>query len=105
MWLSHAATARGGQRTRAVLPAAVFVASVHPLKSFADPATAVANFAGTWCVMEGMPAALAVLQPAFEQIGAAHGTYRHGGAVAAQGVAGDDDFSRLLRYGVLRPCV
>lgn len=55
---------------RAVLPAEVFVASVHPLKSFADPAVAVDNFDGTWCVMEGMPGALAVLQPAFEQIGA-----------------------------------
>jgi predicted short-subunit dehydrogenase-like oxidoreductase (DUF2520 family) len=46
------------------------VASVHPLKSFADPAAAVQNFSGTWCAAEGDAAALAVLRPAFERIGA-----------------------------------
>ena len=46
------------------------MASVHPLKSFADPGTAVQSFAGTWCAVEGDGAALAVLRPAFEQIGA-----------------------------------
>ena len=43
--------------------------------------------------------------PALKQVDTAHRVDRHGGAVAAQRVAGDDDFSRLLRYGVLRPCV
>ena len=47
-----------------------FIASVHPLKSFADPGAAVQSFAGTWCAAEGDGAALAVLRPAFEQIGA-----------------------------------
>jgi predicted short-subunit dehydrogenase-like oxidoreductase (DUF2520 family) len=46
------------------------VASVHPLKSFADPSAAVQNFSGTWCAAEGDAAALAVLRPAFEGIGA-----------------------------------
>ena len=46
------------------------VASVHPLKSFADPAAAVASFGGTYCAAEGDAAALAVLRPAFEAIGA-----------------------------------
>lgn len=46
------------------------VASVHPLKSFADPAAAVQTFSGTWCAAEGDAAALAVLRPAFERIGA-----------------------------------
>ncbi len=55
---------------RALLPAGTFAASVHPLKSFADPAVAVDTFAGTWCVMEGASQALSVLQPAFESIGA-----------------------------------
>jgi len=46
------------------------VASVHPLKSFADPSLAVQNFDGTYCAAEGDAAALAVLTPAFERIGA-----------------------------------
>jgi predicted short-subunit dehydrogenase-like oxidoreductase (DUF2520 family) len=46
------------------------VASVHPLKTFATPGDAVLTFDGTPCVAEGDPAALSVLQPAFEQIGA-----------------------------------
>lgn len=50
--------------------AAAQLASVHPLKSFADPALALETFAGTWCTMEGDAAALAVLRPLFEQLGA-----------------------------------
>ena len=46
------------------------VASLHPLKTFADPARAVQTFAGTPCAAEGDVAALAVLKPAFERIGA-----------------------------------
>lgn len=46
------------------------VASVHPLKTFAEPARAVESFAGTWCTAEGDAAALALLRPLFEQIGA-----------------------------------
>lgn len=45
------------------------VASVHPLKSFADPRTAARTFAGTYCAAEGDRAALDVLAPAFEAIG------------------------------------
>ena len=44
-------------------------ASVHPLKTFADPADAVRTFSGTFCAAEGDPAALAVLIPAFDEIG------------------------------------
>lgn len=46
------------------------LASVHPLKSFAEPAIAVESFAGTWCTAEGDTAALAVLRPLFERLGA-----------------------------------
>ena len=46
------------------------VASVHPLKTFATPAEAVETFPGTPCVVEGDVAALAVLAPAFERVGA-----------------------------------
>lgn len=46
------------------------IASVHPLKSFADPAAAVNAFAGTWCTVEGDAAAIVVLKPLFEGLGA-----------------------------------
>jgi predicted short-subunit dehydrogenase-like oxidoreductase (DUF2520 family) len=46
------------------------VASMHPLKSFADPAASAASFAGTWCTAEGDAAALQCLQPLFERLGA-----------------------------------
>ncbi|WP_333840771.1 Rossmann-like and DUF2520 domain-containing protein [Pelomicrobium sp.] len=46
------------------------VASVHPVKTVPDPKAAVATFAGTYCAMEGDAAALSVLRPAFEAIGA-----------------------------------
>ena len=46
------------------------VASVHPLKTFADAAIAVKTFSGTNCAAEGDAGALAALKPAFERIGA-----------------------------------
>jgi len=46
------------------------VASVHPLKSFADPAAALRAFAGTWCTVEGDAEAIARLRPLFEDLGA-----------------------------------
>jgi predicted short-subunit dehydrogenase-like oxidoreductase (DUF2520 family) len=45
------------------------VASVHPLKSFADAAEAARTFPGTHCAAEGDGAALVVLRPAFERLG------------------------------------
>jgi len=45
-------------------------ASVHPVRSFADPDAVAAAFAGTWCGVEGDAQALALLAPAFEAIGA-----------------------------------
>lgn len=49
--------------------AGALVASVHPLKTFAEPRDAVRTFAGTHCAAEGDDGALQVLQPAFERIG------------------------------------
>lgn len=46
------------------------IASVHPVKSFADPAQAVHDFAGTFCGVEGDAASLDRLQTAFAAIGA-----------------------------------
>lgn len=44
-------------------------ASVHPVLSFATPASAVAQFAGTLCGLEGQPEALGVLRPWVAAIG------------------------------------
>lgn len=46
------------------------VASVHPIRSFADPGQTVRSFAGTFCGAEGDAHALGVLEPAFSGIGA-----------------------------------
>lgn len=48
----------------------VQLASVHPVRSFAEPALAVSNFAGTICSVEGSQPALDVLSVAFQKIGA-----------------------------------
>jgi predicted short-subunit dehydrogenase-like oxidoreductase (DUF2520 family) len=46
------------------------IASVHPVKSFADPGLCVETFDGTCCGAEGNDEALNVLLPSFEAIGA-----------------------------------
>lgn len=46
------------------------IASIHPIKSFANPAQAILDFKGTYCGVEGDVEALNVLTPAFEAIGA-----------------------------------
>jgi predicted short-subunit dehydrogenase-like oxidoreductase (DUF2520 family) len=63
----------GSQPSSLLAPLAVAgarIASLHPLKSFADPETALQSFAGTWCTAEGDAAAIAVLKPLFEGLGA-----------------------------------
>lgn len=45
------------------------MASVHPVKSFSDPADAAGSFDGTYCAFEGDDKALAILGPAFRAIG------------------------------------
>jgi len=46
------------------------IASIHPLRSFADPSLATSDFSGTYCGYEGSPTALAALLPLFERLGA-----------------------------------
>ncbi|HZW14309.1 MAG TPA: Rossmann-like and DUF2520 domain-containing protein [Noviherbaspirillum sp.] len=46
------------------------VASIHPIRSFAEPEQVVNAFGGTFCGMEGDEAALDVLQAGFTAIGA-----------------------------------
>ena len=66
----HCSGALSANDIRTVVPRGVLVASVHPLKSFADAVDALRTFSGTYCSAEGDTAALAILKPAFEQIGA-----------------------------------
>lgn len=54
---------------QSVKKSGVFVASVHPIKSFASSQAAEASFTGTWCGIEGEAEALDVLRPAFDAIG------------------------------------
>lgn len=63
----------GSQASSLLVPlsaAGAWIASVHPLKSFADPLAAEQTFKGTYCAAEGDVPALAVLTPLFEQLGA-----------------------------------
>lgn len=59
----------GSLASSALAAAGGRVASVHPLKSFADPREAARSFAGTCCAAEGDSGALEVLVAAFERIG------------------------------------
>lgn len=45
-------------------------ASVHPLRSFADPKISQECFAGTYCAIEGDAQAIAILEPLFTRLGA-----------------------------------
>lgn len=66
----HCSGALSSSELAAVRTCGAHIGSIHPVKSFAEPAVAVASFAGTWCAAEGDEGALTVLQPAFERIGA-----------------------------------
>lgn len=66
----HCSGAKGSNELQAASQAGARVASVHPVRSFADPAAVAAAFGGTWCGVEGDHDALAQLVAAFEAIGA-----------------------------------
>ncbi|WP_296951723.1 Rossmann-like and DUF2520 domain-containing protein [uncultured Massilia sp.] len=66
----HCSGAKASGELEALRDAGARVASVHPVRSFADPAAVASGFAGTFCGVEGDEDALAVLLPAFEAIGA-----------------------------------
>ncbi len=46
------------------------IASIHPVKSFADPSVAAETFAGTFCALEGDAPACEVLREAMRRCGA-----------------------------------
>jgi len=86
----HCSGALASDRLQAARDAGALVASVHPIRSFADPAAVAAQFAGTFCGIEGDAGALAVLTPALQAIGgepvpinAAAKTVYHAAAVFA----------------------
>lgn len=66
----HCSGALASGTLEAARQAGALVASVHPIRSFADPDAVVAAFASTFCGIEGDDGALAVLTPALEAIGA-----------------------------------
>ena len=68
--LFHCSGAKASSELAPARAAGALVASVHPVRSFADTATVTRDFAGTFCGIEGDGAALAVLEPALLAIGA-----------------------------------
>lgn len=66
----HCSGALASGALEAARLAGAHVASVHPIRSFADPAAVAASFAGTFCGIEGDAPALAVLLPVLQAIGA-----------------------------------
>jgi predicted short-subunit dehydrogenase-like oxidoreductase (DUF2520 family) len=66
----HCSGALASDQLQAARAAGALVASVHPIRSFADVDAVAAGFAGTWCGVEGDAGALAILNPALEAIGA-----------------------------------
>lgn len=68
--LFHCSGAKASNELQAAREAGALAASVHPVRSFADPEAVAAAFTGTYCGIEGDAEALAVLGPAFEAIGA-----------------------------------
>ena len=66
----HCSGALASTALQAAAQAGALVASVHPIRSFADTDAVAAQFAGTYCGVEGDGGALAVLLPALQAIGA-----------------------------------
>lgn len=66
----HCSGALTAAQLSAASQAGARVASVHPIRSFADPAAVAAHFAGTFCGVEGEAAALALLTPLLLAAGA-----------------------------------
>ena len=66
----HCSGAKASSELAPLRDAGAAVASVHPVRSFADPAAVASTFEDTWCGVEGDAAALAQLVPSFEAAGA-----------------------------------
>ena len=66
----HCSGALASTELAALQPSGWQVASAHCLLSFATPDTALAQFVGTPCALEGDPSAVRELEPSFTRIGA-----------------------------------
>ncbi|PXX38764.1 Rossmann-like and DUF2520 domain-containing protein [Undibacterium pigrum] len=66
----HCSGAKASTELQAARMAGATVASVHPVRSFANVDLLAEQFVGTICSLEGDEAALAVLVPALQAIGA-----------------------------------
>ena len=66
----HCSGAQTSDLLQSCRSAGASVASIHPIKSFADIELAKSSFAGTYCGAEGDKAALSLLTPLFTRIGA-----------------------------------
>lgn len=66
----HCSGALTSDTLEAVREKGCFAASIHPMRSFANPALSVVEFRGTYCALEGDLPAVAVLGPLFKTIGA-----------------------------------
>ena len=68
--LFHCSGAKSSLDLQLAAEAGAATASVHPVRSFADPAQVAERFDGTFCGIEGDVRALALLGPALAAIGA-----------------------------------
>jgi len=86
----HCSGSQSSALLQACQDSGAFIASIHPIKSFANPVLAIQSFAGTYCGVEGDESALTILSPIFTAIGAnlvainaKHKTLYHAASVIA----------------------
>lgn len=70
MVVFHCSGALSASHLEAAARAGAKTASIHPIRSFADPEAVAAQFAGTFCGVEGDAGALELLAPALRMAGA-----------------------------------
>ena len=66
----HCSGSQSASVLAAVKDRGALIASIHPIRSFADPALAAASFSGTGCALEGDPPACETLAELFRSLGA-----------------------------------
>jgi len=86
----HCSGAQSSQLLSACQKQGALIASIHPIKSFANPTLAAQSFAGTYCGTEGNAQAIERLSPLFSELGAKllpihaeHKTLYHAASVIA----------------------
>lgn len=86
----HCSGAKASTELQCLADMGAFIASLHPVRSFAEPSVVADSFTGTICSVEGDERALATLVPALEaiaaqvvRINAEHKLLYHAGSVFA----------------------